>query len=57
MNKLTTFLAIAILGTGCVLYPIWWRDGYLDSAYLKISVAIACYGGLIANIVYLFKQK
>jgi len=57
MNKLTSYFAIALLGIGCVLYPFWWMDGYLDNAYLKISVAIACYGGLIANIAYLIKSK
>jgi hypothetical protein len=53
MNKITSFLSIALLGTCCVLYPYWWKEGYLEDWYLKISVAVAAYGGLIANIVWL----
>ncbi len=53
MNNLTSIASIILLSVGCILYPSWWREGYLETAYLKISVAIACYGGLIANIVYL----
>ena len=42
--------------TFCVLYPGWVKDGYLDTWYLKIAVGVAAYGGLIANVVWLYKD-
>ena len=40
----------------CVKYPGWVIDGYLDTMYLKIAVFVAAYGGLIATIVWLYKD-
>ena len=57
MRHLTSYLSIFLLLIGCVLYPIWWIQGYLDTTYLKIAVAISCYGGLIANIMYLIRNR
>jgi len=57
MDKLTSYLAIALLGTGAVLYPSWIRDGYLDEWYPRIGAFVAIYGGLIANIVYLYVTR
>ena len=57
MNNLTSYLSIILLFVGCVLYPIWWSQGYLDTLYLKIAVAVACYGGLTANVIYLIKNN
>ena len=38
----------------CFLYPKWIREGYLDTPYLKIAVFVAAFGGLIANLWWLF---
>jgi len=57
MNKITSYLSIVLLGTAAVLYPSWWKDGYLETLYLKIAVAVAVYGGLVANIAYLIINK
>jgi hypothetical protein len=56
-NNITSILSIILLLVGCILYPFWWINGYLDTTYLKVSVAVACYGGLAANIVYLIKNN
>lgn len=48
--------SIVLLLAFCILYPSWVKDGYLDTLYLKIAVAIAAYGGLIANVVWLYKD-
>ena len=37
-------------------YPEWIREGYLTSWYLKISVGIAVYGGLVAGGIWLWKD-
>ena len=37
----------------CILYPIWLKKGYLDNIYLKLSIFLAAYGGLIANFWWL----
>lgn len=39
---------------GCLLYPKWIREGYLNTPYLKIAVFVAAFGGLIANLWWLF---
>jgi len=54
MKNITTYISLILLIVCSFLYPFWWKDGYLDTLYLKISVAVAVYGGLIANIVYLY---
>lgn len=41
---------IILLGTGCILYPYWWTEGYLDNWYAKIGTFIACYPGLALNV-------
>ena len=48
--------SILLMLTFCILYPSWVKDGYLDTLYLKIAVAIVAYGGLIANVVWLYKD-
>lgn len=48
--------SILLMLTFCVLYPGWVKDEYLDTLYLKIAVAIVAYGGLIANVVWLYKD-
>lgn len=73
MNKLIKFLSknkwilnlapILLLGAGAILYPKWWIEGSLDGDtsfdefYLKIGAGIAVYGGLIANIIWVIKNK
>ena len=48
--------SIVLLLVFCILYPSWVKDGYLDTWYLKIAVGIAAYGGLVANVVWLYKD-
>ena len=48
--------SILLLLAFCILYPSWVRDGYLDTWYLKIAVAIAAYGGLIGNVVWVYQD-
>tara|TARA_Y100001972_G_scaffold62009_1_gene75988 strand:- start:782 stop:997 length:216 start_codon:yes stop_codon:yes gene_type:complete len=48
--------SIVLLLAFSILYPGWVKDGYLDTWYLKIAVAIAAYGGLIANVVWIYKD-
>ena len=57
MDRITSYLSIALLGTGAVLYPGWIRDGYLDDWYPRIGAFVAIYGGLIANIIYLYVTR
>jgi hypothetical protein len=57
MYKISSYISILILLIGCILYPLWLTSGVLENWYLKISVAVACYGGLIANIIFLIKHK
>ena len=51
-THITSWLTILLLLTGSVLYPYWIVKGYLENWYLIISVFIACYGGLIGNIIW-----
>tara|TARA_B100000674_G_C37667908_1_gene835616 strand:+ start:405 stop:620 length:216 start_codon:yes stop_codon:yes gene_type:complete len=55
-RRVMDFASIALLLAFCILYPGWVKDGYLDTLYLKIAVAIAAYGGLIANVVWIYKD-
>jgi hypothetical protein len=57
MKNLTNYLAIILLGIGCILYPMWLDQGYLDTDYAKIAVALVCYGGVFANIVYIIRNR
>jgi len=57
MNNITSYLSIALLGTCSVLYPFWIRDGYLDEWYPRIGAFISIYGGLAANIVYIYTNR
>ena len=57
MYKISSYISILILLIGCILYPLWLTSGVLENWYLKISVAVACYGGLIANTIFLIKNK
>ena len=41
----------------CILYPFWWADGYLDTAYLKIATGIAVYGGFAASLVWYLQYR
>jgi hypothetical protein len=54
-THLTSWLSILLCLTGSVLYPSWIIDGYLDDWYLKISVFIASYGGLVASSIWYVK--
>lgn len=55
-RRVVDVASIVLLLMFCVLYPGWVKDGYLDTWYLKIAVGVAAYGGLIANIVWLYKD-
>ena len=48
-------LALILLSIAAVKYPTWIADGHLDSLYSIIMVGIVAYGGIIANIWYLYK--
>jgi hypothetical protein len=49
---LTSWFSILLCLVGSILYPFWLVDGYLDNWYLKISLFIACYGGLVASLIW-----
>jgi hypothetical protein len=54
--KIFNLLALIILLPTSALYPIWISNGYFDGAIIPaIGVAIAIYGGLIANLIQIFK--
>ena len=48
-------LALVLLSVVAVKYPTWIADGYLDNLYSIIMVGIVAYGGIAANIWYLYK--
>jgi hypothetical protein len=54
-THLTSWVSIMFLAICSILYPFWIKEGYLDDWYLKISVFVASYGGLIANLVWYIK--
>lgn len=54
-KHITSILAMLLLGVGCILYPFWLSNGLLDSWYLIITLAIAVYGGFIANLIWYIK--
>lgn len=56
-DSFTSWISIALLGTAAVLWPFWLKDGYLEDWYPRIGSFVAVYGGLIANIVWLIKNK
>ena len=56
-DGLTSWLSIILLGTAAVLWPTWLRDGYLDEWYPLIGSFVAIYGGLVANIIWLIKNR
>lgn len=56
-DLLTSWFSIIFLGTTAVLWPFWLKNGYLDEWYPLIGSFVAIYGGLIANIVWLIKNK
>jgi len=57
LNLISSILAIILLGTAAVLWPMWLRDGYLEDWYPRIGSFIAIYGGLVANIIWIIKNK
>lgn len=56
LRRIFDVAVIILMLTFCILYPGWVKDGYLDTWYLKIAVGITSYGGLIANVVWLYKD-
>jgi hypothetical protein len=57
LNKITSYLSLILLGAGAILYPKWLAEGYLYEWYPRIGAFVAIYGGLIANIAYLYKTR
>jgi len=57
LNLISSILAIILLGTAAVLWPMWLRDGYLEDWYPRIGSFIAIYGGLVGNIIWIIKNK
>ena len=50
--------SMALTGVAGILWPMWVMDGTFDGElYPAIGSFIAIYGGFIANIVYIYKQK
>lgn len=56
LGRIVDILTILLTLSFSVLYPFWLANGYLDTMYLKIAVAIAAYGGFIGNVVWLYKD-
>jgi len=56
-DLITSLISICILGIGAVLWPFWLANGYLNEWYPLVGSFIAVYGGLTANIIYLYKSK
>lgn len=56
LGRIVDILTILLTLSFSVLYPFWLVNGYLDTMYLKIAVAIAAYGGFIGNVVWLYKD-
>ena len=54
-THVTSLLSISICLVGCILYPFWLIDGYLDNWYLKIMVFVASYGGMVASSLCYYK--
>jgi len=54
-THLSSWVSILLLAVCSLLYPLWIMEGYLDDWYLKISVFIASYGGLIASIIWYYQ--
>jgi len=57
MEKVTNYISIVILSIFGILWPIWFKNGYLEELYPRIGSFIAVYGGLIANIFYFIKNR
>jgi len=51
-THITSWISMLLLLVGCILYPSWLKNGYLDNLYLIISVFIVCYGGFITNLIW-----
>jgi len=54
-SHFTSWISILFLAVCSILYPFWIKDGYLDDWYLKISVFVASYGGLIVSIIWYYR--
>jgi hypothetical protein len=54
-SHFTSWISILFLAVCSILYPFWFKEGYLDDWYLKISVFVASYGGLIASIIWYYR--
>jgi hypothetical protein len=57
MRNITNYLSIILLLFGAVLWPFWVIKGYLYEWYPLIGSFVAIYGGLIANIFYIIKNR
>jgi hypothetical protein len=55
-GRIFDLASITLMLFFCVKYPSWFSNGYLDTIYLKVAVAVAAYGGLLGNIVWLYKD-
>lgn len=54
--RILDFTGLSLCLAFCILYPGWVKDGYLDTWYLKIAVAIAAYGGFIGNAIWIYQD-
>lgn len=56
-DNIVSWITIVFLGVAGILWPFWLANGYLNEWYPLVGSFIAVYGGLIANIIYLYKSK
>ena len=50
--------SMALTGVAGILWPVWFMNGTFDGElYPAIGSFIAIYGGFIANVVYINKQR
>jgi hypothetical protein len=57
MKVITNYISISFLLACAVFWPFWLNNGYLDEWYPRIGSFIAIYGGLVANIIYVIKNR
>ena len=57
MKNIKHIAPIIMMGFLCVMYPIWWISGSLDSIALKVAVFIPCYGGFLAHLVWYLQNR
>lgn len=52
MRHVIHIAQLALSLTGCILYPGWIEDGYLDELYPMIGAFIGCYVGFAGGLLW-----